>query len=120
MRKKALLLAIIVCIITGCKTVDNCEAYSQCDELYMIDYNCEVKPLKLTIPATHYSAPVPIYSYPRYRYDLYGNRLNPNDYLMRDINGRPAVGNVTRPNVPNVAKRPSIWSGNNHGNGRDQ
>lgn len=119
MRKKLLLLAFIMCIITGCKTVDNCAAYSQCDEMYMVDYNCEIKQLKLTIPTTYYSRPVPIYNNPRYRYDFYGNRLNSNDYLIRDINGRPSVGNVTRPNAPNVAKRPSIWNGTHHGNGRD-
>ena len=119
MRNYLSLIAFIIVVTTGCKTVDNCDAYSQCDELYMIDYNCEVKPLKLTIPTTYYSAPVPVYSYPRYRYDFYGNRLNPNDYLTRDINGRPSVGNVTRPNAPDVAKRPSIWNGTHHGNGRN-
>ena len=119
MRKKLSLLAFIMGVITGCKTVDNCDAYSQCDELYMMDYNCEVKPLKLTIPTTYYSRPVPIYNDPRYRYDFYGNRLQPNDYYTRDINGRPQIGNTSRPNAPNVAKRPNIWNGTNHGNGRN-
>jgi len=41
MKKKLTLIALTACIITGCKVNQSCEAYSQCDELYMNDYNCE-------------------------------------------------------------------------------
>ena len=41
MKEKLTLIALTACIITGCKVNQSCEAYSQCDELYMSDYNCE-------------------------------------------------------------------------------
>ena len=111
MRKKALLFALIMCIITGCKqNQQTCAAYaSQCDEIYS-DYNCDIQPRILTTPQYPYgSAPMysPVYynvNKTVYRYDFYGNQLQPNEYNSRDINGRPTVGNTTRPNVPSTVK----------------
>ena len=64
MKRKALLIALS-CIITGCTTTRNytgCPAYSQCDELYPADYNCNIQRRTLTTPSvlTRY-APVPWY-----------------------------------------------------------
>ena len=104
---KALLIASI--IFTGCKTNQHCEAYTQCDELYN-DYNCDIQLRILTTPQHPYNT-APIYSpvyynvnKTVYRYDFYGNQLQPNEYNSRDINGRPTVGNTTRPNVPSTVK----------------
>ena len=110
MRKKALLTAFIITVLTGCKINQPCDAYSQCDELYMADYNCDIQPRILTTPQYPYgSAPIysPVYynvNKTVYRYDFYGNQLQPNDYNSRDINGRPTIGNTTRPNVPSTVK----------------
>ena len=116
MRKKALLTAFIITVLTGCKVNQRCEAYaSQCDELYR-DYNCDIQPRILTTPQyPTNSAPVPWYYYNNaYRCDFYGNPLQSNEYMTRDINGRPIVGDVTRPNAPDTNRpRPSIY--HNHG-----
>ena len=131
MKRKALLIALS-CIITGCTTTrnyTNCPAYSQCDELYPSDYDCDIQPRTLTTTANPWGyAPVHgIYgnsAYNPYRSyypntqtvyyvphntDFYGNQLQPNEYRSRDINGRPTVGDVTRPQAPPVSKpRPNI------------
>jgi hypothetical protein len=65
MRKKALLTALIITVLTGCATTRNyqsCPAYSQCDELYLNDYNCNIQRRTLTTSrvSTRY-APVPWY-----------------------------------------------------------
>jgi hypothetical protein len=117
MKRKALLTALVITAFTGCKVQQSCDAYSlQCDELYR-DYNCDIQPRILTTPQypTTY-APVPWYYYNNaYRCDFYGNPLQSNEYMTRDINGRPIVGNVTSPNPPNTNRpRPSIY--HNHGN----
>lgn len=36
--------------------------------------------------------------------DVYGNRLQPNQYPTRDASGQRGVGDVTRPNAPRVTK----------------
>ena len=117
---KALLIASI--IFTGCKVNQHCEAYaSQCDELYR-DYDCDIQPRILTTPQyPTNSAPVPWYYYNNaYRCDFYGNPLQPNEYMTRDINGRPIVGDVTRPNSPSVINgpRPSIYHNGSSNSGR--
>ena len=122
MRKKALLTAFIITVLTGCKVNQHCEAYaSQCDELYN-DYNCDIQPRILTTPQyPTNSAPVPWYYYNNaYRCDFYGNPLQPNEYMTRDINGRPIVGDVTRPNSPSVINgpRPSIYHNGPSNSGR--
>lgn len=110
MRKKALLIALFMCIITGCKINQPCDAYSQCDELYMSDYNCDIQPRILTTPQYPYgSAPIysPVYynvNKTVYRYDFYGNQLQPNEYNSRDINGRPTIGSTSRPNAPSTVR----------------
>jgi len=112
MRKKAILIALS-CIITGCtvnKNHSSCPAYSQCDELYPSDYNCDIQPRILTTPQYPYgSAPIysPVYynvNKTVYRYDFYGNQLQSNEYMTRDINGRPTVGSTTRPNAPSTVR----------------
>lgn len=116
---KALLIASI--IFTGCKINQHCEAYSQCDELYN-DYNCDIQPRILTTPQyLTTSAPIPRYYHNNaYRCDFYGNPLQPNEYMTQDINGRPIVGDVTRPNPPSVINgpRPSIYNTNPSNSGR--
>ena len=37
--KKLMALAVLFCLV-GCVTPKSCEAYTQCDELYINDYNC--------------------------------------------------------------------------------
>ena len=117
---KALLIASI--IFTGCKINQQaCEAYSQCDELYN-DYNCDLQPRILTTPQyPTTSAPIPRYYYNNaYRCDFYGNPLQPNEYMTRDINGRPIVGDVTRPNSPSITNgpRPSVYHNGSSNSGR--
>jgi len=73
-RKKALLTALIITVLTGCTTTGNytsCPAYSQCDELYPSDYNCDIQPRTLTTPsvATRYM-PVP-WHYSNNAYNVY-------------------------------------------------
>jgi hypothetical protein len=95
---KALLIASI--IFTGCTTtkeINCCDTEShQCDELYR-DYNCH------RTKTWSYDAYYPN-TQTVYYYDFYGNRLQPNEYRSRDINGRPCVGDVTRPNAPSVTR----------------
>lgn len=71
MRKKALLTALIITLLTGCKINQQaCDAYSQCDELYMSDYNCDLQPRILTTPQYPYGS-MPVYgtrAYPAYNY----------------------------------------------------
>ena len=109
MRRKALLTALIITVLTGCKINQHCEAYSQCDELYN-DYNCDIQPRILITPQYPYNT-APIYSpvyynvnKTVYRYDFYGNQLQSNEYMTRDINGRPTVGSTTRPNAPSTVR----------------
>lgn len=105
---KILLIASI--IFTGCTTtkeINCCDTEShQCDELYPY-YNCPNP-----TPVYHYRDYRKTWSYDAYYpntqtvyyYDFYGNQLRPNEYRSRDINGRPTVGDVTRPNAPNVTR----------------
>jgi len=124
MRKKATLIALLCILITGCTVRKQCDAYShQCDEMYPY-YDCDHPEMYSYTPRNYrkhikqnsytqgYGAYYPntqtIYYVP-YNVDFYGNKLQPNEYRSRDINGRPAVGDVTRPQAPPVNKpRPSI------------
>lgn len=89
MRKKALLTAFVITVLTGCTTTKNCPAYATKRVEYERgwDYR-DYYPNTQTV----------------YYYDFYGNRLSPNEYRTRDINGRPGVGDVTRPNAPKVTR----------------
>jgi len=108
---------VIFWFFAGCKTVDNCEAYSQCDELYMSDYNCEVKPLKLTIPA-YYGTPANVYPY--YSPYYYGSPPYGSYYYRPQVPQEPVnTQPQTQPQTVRVAKRPNIWSGSDQGRGRD-
>jgi len=69
MKRKALLTVLVCTIIfTGCKNQQQqCAAYaSQCDELYMNDYNCVIQSRVLTTPQypSYYLRPTTYYSYP--------------------------------------------------------
>ena len=115
MRKKALLTAFIITVLTGCKVQQNCDAYSQCDELYMSDYNCDIQPRILTTPQYPYGS-APVYrtrAYPAYNYGYpYGNY---NHIYINDCGDVPSSSSVTnrpRPsiyhNVPSNSGRPAI------------
>jgi len=54
-----------------------------------------------------------------YYYDYYGNRLQSNEYRTRDVHGRPAVGNVTRPNAPSITRPERLGDYNPRPNNRD-
>ena len=87
MKIKGLLIALIV-VFTGCTTTKTCPAYTQRHEHERgWDYR-DYYPNTQTV----------------YYYDFYGNRLSPNEYRTKDINGRPGVGDVTRPNTPKVTR----------------
>lgn len=65
MKKSHLLTALIITVITGCTVNRNhqgCPAYSQCDELYPSDYNCDIQQRTLTTShtSTRYT-PIPWY-----------------------------------------------------------
>ena len=114
MRKKALLTAFIITVLTGCKVNQSCEAYSQCDELYN-DYNCDIQPRILTTPPypTRY-APVPwdygnnAYYYPNIQSVYYVPVIIDHG----DASDSPSVTNRPRPsiyhNVPSNSGRPAI------------
>lgn len=120
MKIKGLLLASI--IFTGCQSYNHssrCNTYVNCDEFY--PYSCDdssftvytsreyKKYVRRNWDYTDY--------YPNtqtvYYYDFYGNRLQPNEYRTRDINGRPCVGDMTRPNAPSVTRPTNLgdWGG---------
>lgn len=95
MERKALLTALIITVLTGCKINQACEAYSQCDELYISDYNCDLQPRILTTPQYPYnSAPVRgVYGYPTYYYNTV--------YIDNccDVPTSPPVTNLPRPSI---------------------
>lgn len=97
MERKALLTALIITVLTGCKVNQACEAYSQCDELYISDYNCNLQPRILTTPQYPYnSAPVRgVYGYPTYYYNTV--------YIDNccDVPTSPPITNLPRPSIYN-------------------
>ena len=107
MRKKAILIALS-CIITGCtvnKNHSSCPAYSQCDELYPSDYNCDIQPRTLTTtPSPWGYAPVQgIYGNSTYNpYRSYYPNTQSVYYVPHNINKEPQNSKVTS------IKRPSI------------
>ena len=113
MRKKALLIALLLCIITGCKQNQQvCAAYaSQCDEIYS-DYNCDIQPRILTTPQYPYGS-APVYgtrAYPTYNYGYpYGTY---NTIYINDCGDVPSSSSVT--NRP----RPSIYNNGSSNSGR--
>ena len=69
--KKAPLIALLLCTITGCKINQHCDTHSQCDELYMSDYNCVIQPRFLTTQQypPYYLRPTTFYPYPVTNYN---------------------------------------------------
>lgn len=111
MKKKLMLIALITCVITGCKVNQHCDAYSQCDELYMNDYNCVIKPITLTTPyrSQYYTPVYGVYGYPTY-YNVYYNTYN-TVYSCPELIS-PPITNQPRPSLNNV--RPNINTTPNH------
>lgn len=120
MKIKGLLIASI--IFTGCQSYNHskCSAYANCDEFY--PYSCDDSSFTV-YTSREYKRHVRSnwdYTdyYPNtqtvYYYDFYGNRLQPNEYRTRDVNGRPGVGDVTRPNAPSTTRPTNLgdWNGN--------
>lgn len=108
MKEKLTLIALITCVITGCKTNQQaCAAYAiqQCDELYMSDYNCVIRPITLTTPyrSQYYTPVYGTYGYPTY-YNTYYNTYNTTYNYPESISSlvtsqpRPSLNNV-RPNT---------------------
>lgn len=116
--KKALLTALIITVLTGCKINQQaCEAYSQCDELYP-DYNCDIQPRILTTP--HYPttyAPVPwnygnnAYYYPNIQSVYYVPMIIDHG----DVSNSSSITNRPRPSIyhngPSNSGRPAIENG---------
>ena len=111
MKIKALLIAFIITVLTGCKINQHCDAYShQCDELYN-DYNCAIHQRTLSTPPspTRY-APVPwdygsnAYYYPNTQSVYYV----PVYIDHGDVGGSSPTTNRPRPSI-------GSYSGNNSG-----
>ena len=109
MRKKAILITLS-CIITGCavnKNHSNCPAYSQCDELYPSDYNCDIQ---RNIPSTTANpwgyAPVQgIYGNPAYNtYRSYYPNTQTVYYVPHNVNKEPQNTNITSVRRPSIVK----------------
>ena len=116
MRKKAILIALL-CIITGCtvnKNHSSCPAYSQCDEMYIGDYNCDIQPRITTTTASPWGyAPVPgIYGNPTYNpYRSYYPNTQSVYYVPQTIiipvnnsNNESQSGNTTSVKRPSIVK----------------
>jgi hypothetical protein len=101
MKEKLTLIALITCVITGCKVNQHCDAYSQCDELYMSDYNCVIKPVTLTTPyrSQQYTPVYGTYGYPTY-YNTYYNTYN-TTYSCPESTSSPVISQP-RPSLNNV------------------
>lgn len=116
MRKKAILIALS-CIITGCtvnKNHSSCPAYSQCDELYPSDYNCDIQRNIPTTTATPWGyAPVQgIYGNSTYNpYRSYYPNTQSVYYVPQTImvpvnsnNNESQSGKVTSTRRPSIVK----------------
>ena len=114
MKRKAILIALS-CIITGCtvnKNHSSCPAYSQCDELYPSDYNCDIQRNISTTTANPWGyAPVQgIYGNPAY--NMYRSYY-PNTqtiYYVPQNNVVPVnnINNESQNNNTISTRRPSI------------
>jgi hypothetical protein len=101
MKEKLTLIALITCVITGCKVNQHCDAYLQCDELYMTDYNCVITPVTLTTPyrSQQYTPVYGVYGYPAY-YNVF-NTHNVT-YNCPESTSFPVITNQPRPSLNNV------------------
>lgn len=64
------IVTVLFCSI-GCSNQRSCEAYSQCDELYMSDYNCNLPQRNIYTPTyntygSYYPNTQTVYYYPVY------------------------------------------------------
>ena len=112
MKEKLTLIALTACIITGCKVNQSCEAYSQCDELYMSDYNCEY-PNRLSYSPRSYpnyisNSYTPSYNayYPNTQTVYYSN-YNIYNCPPTENNNNNNVISQPRPNTFGTYTRPS-------------
>lgn len=159
-------LLISLFFLSGCYVTNDTTGF-QCDELYMLDYNCNLNtsynfieftprvprspywdawgyptqyyydmgcPGHVVFPQTTYifieenqsptsrprpsifnnndydwnNSPSPITNTgvkPKPNLSHEGNRLQSGEYKSRDINGRPKINNLNKPNAPSVTKR---------------
>jgi len=117
MRKKATTLALIITVLTGCKSNQHCEAYSQCDELYP-NYNCDIQQRTLSTiqyPTTY--APVP-WNYSNNAY--YHPNIQSVYYIPvtvpSDVSIPSSITNRPRPSIYNNNGSNSRNSGTNNVN----
>ena len=112
MKRKAILIALS-CIITGCtinKNHSSCPAYSQCDELYPIDYNCDIQRNILTTTANPWGyAPVQgIYGNPAYNMllQIFDRYYVPQTVIIpvNNSNNESQSGNTTSVKRPSIVK----------------
>ena len=66
MKKLIFIVFVLLCCI-GCTTQKSCEAYAQCDEMYINDYNCELPQRNsYGVDRDYYPNVQTVYYYPRY------------------------------------------------------
>lgn len=114
MKIKALLTALVCTIIfTGCKQNQQaCAAYaSQCDELYMSDYNCVIQynTSNTSYYPAYYLRPTTFYRYPvaNYTTNNYYNCSEPQENIV--VSPRPTLNYQTtqrRPQRPQPTQQP--------------
>ena len=111
MRKKATIIALL-CVITGCKINQSGGAYTQCDELYINDYNCTVT--RNTLHTPRYSTP---YLKPTmfYRYPVANHTVNHNYYYNKPqdntvVSPRPTIWRQTTQRKPQNTRKPNATS----------
>ena len=120
MKKKALLIALS-CIITGCTVNRNhqgCPAYSQCDELYPSDYNCDIQ--QRTLSTTQYPTTYAPVSW-NYSNNAYYHPNIQNIYYIpvtvpSDVSTPSSITNRPRPSIYNNNGSNSGNSGTNNVN----
>ena len=111
MRKKATIIALL-CVITGCKFNQPCDAYTQCDELYINDYNCTVTRNISHTPRypTPYLQPTMFYRYP-----VANHTVNHNYYYNKPqdntvVSPRPTIWHQTTQRKPQNTRKPKATS----------
>ena len=61
------LSSIVLLCCNGCVGPKSCEAYAQCDELYIADYNCDIPQRNYYgVDRDYYPNVQTVYYYPRY------------------------------------------------------
>lgn len=95
---KKFLAIVIVLTLIGCSTISDL----QCDELYMVDYRCDLPQHNIYLPSSTYT-PRTYYPVPYYYYaplPLYASEPCPT----------PPPPSTPQREVVRVSKRPSIYT----------